>query len=246
MELRGRIAVVTGAAGTIGGAITRALAADGLRLILLDIDRPKTEALAGTLPTDCYTAAIDLAHPEHIAEQFQAAVSAFGPADILVNNAGILSTNKLLKTGLGEWHNVFAVNLDGPFVLSQQVLPHMIDQRWGRIVNISSFAWKSGGITSGTSYSASKAGLVGLTFTIARETAPLGITVNGIAPTYVMSPMVTERLSEEQRKELLQAIPVRRFCEPEEVAHAVRFLVSPLASFITGTIIDMNGGFQFA
>jgi len=140
---------------------------------------------------------------------------------------------------------VLAVNLDGAFLLRQQVLPHLKAQRWGRIINIASFAWKSGGLTSGTAYSASKAGLVGLTFTIAKETAALGITVNGIAPTYVMTPMVTEQLTEEQRQAQLAAIPVHRFCEPEEVAHTVRFLSSPLAGFITGEIIDMNGGFQF-
>ena len=106
-------------------------------------------------------------------------------------------------------------------------------------------AWKSGGLTSGTAYSSSKAGMVGLTFTVAKEVAEFGVTVNGIAPAYVMSPMVMDQLTEEQRQELLKLIPVRRFSEPDEVAHAVRFLVSPLAAFITGEIIDMNGGFQF-
>jgi 3-oxoacyl-[acyl-carrier protein] reductase len=214
-------------------------------LILVDIELEKTRALASELGTECYSTAIDLSRPEQIAEKYRQAADEFGPADILVNNAGILSKNKLLNTNLEEWRKVFAVNLDGPFVLSQQVLSHMIDQRWGRIVNIASFAWKSGGISSGTSYSASKAGLVGLTFTVARETAAFGVTVNGIAPAYVMSPMVTEQLSEEERTTLLQSVPVRRFCEPEEVAHTVRFLVSPLAGFMTGVIVDMNGGFQF-
>ena len=124
-------------------------------------------------------------------------------------------------------------------------VPHMKEQGWGRIVNICSYAWKSGGMTSGTAYSSSKAGMVGLTFTVAKEVAEFGVTVNGIAPAYVMSPMVTEQLSEEQRQERMAAIPVRRFSEPDEVAHAVRFLVSPLSAFITGEIIDMNGGFQF-
>jgi 3-oxoacyl-[acyl-carrier protein] reductase len=102
-----------------------------------------------------------------------------------------------------------------------------------------------GGIASGTAYSASKAGLVGLTFTVAREAAAFGVTVNGVAPAYAMSPMVSVQVSEEERTTPRQSTPVRRFCEPEEVARIVRFLVSPLAGFMTGVIVDMNGGFQF-
>ena len=116
---------------------------------------------------------------------------------------------------------------------------------WGRIVNIASYAAKCGGLTAGTAYTVSKAGLVGLTFSVAREVAAEGITVNAIAPAYVMSPMVSEMLTEAQRAEQLAQIPVGRFCRPEEVAHAVMFLASPLAASITGEVIDMNGGLQF-
>ena len=140
---------------------------------------------------------------------------------------------------------MMAVNLDSAFFLSQQVVPHMKAQRWGRIVNITSWAWKAGGLTAGTAYTTSKGGMVSLTFSIAREFAGDGITVNGVAPCYVMTRMVSEQLTEKQRTALLDNIPVRRFCEPDEVAHAVRFLVSPKAGFITGEIIDMNGGLQF-
>ena len=245
MESPKRTALVTGAAGSIGSAISRAFAADGVRVILVDLDEKKLAALAASLPGEAYPLRMDIGDPAQVAAGCQRAAREFGPVDILVNNAGILSNNKLLATTIEEWRRVLAVNLDGAFLLSQQVLPHLKEQRWGRIINIASFAWKSGGLTSGTAYSASKAGLVGLTFTIAKETAALGITVNGIAPTYVMTPMVTEQLTEEQRQAQLAAIPVHRFCEPEEVAHTVRFLSSPLAGFITGEIIDMNGGFQF-
>jgi 3-oxoacyl-[acyl-carrier protein] reductase len=245
METPTRTALVTGAAGSIGTAISRAFAADGVRVILVDLDAARLEALAASLPAAAYPLRMDIADPADVAAGCRRAAAAFGPVDILVNNAGILSNNKLLDTTIAEWRRVLAVNLDGAFLLSQQVLPHLKEQRWGRIINIASFAWKSGGLTSGTAYSASKAGLVGLTFTIAKETAALGITVNGIAPTYVMTPMVTQQLTEAQRQAQLAAIPVRRFCEPEEVAHTVRFLASPLAGFITGEIIDMNGGFQF-
>jgi len=118
----------------------------------------------------------------------------------------------------------------------------MMAHGFGRIVNTCSLAAKTGGITAGTAYSTSKGALQTLTFSLANECAAFGVTVNGISPAYVRTPMITEQLTEEQRQELLKKIPVGRFCEPEEVAHVVRFLVSPLAGFITGEIIDQNGG----
>jgi 3-oxoacyl-[acyl-carrier protein] reductase len=118
-------------------------------------------------------------------------------------------------------------------------------QKWGRIINTSSYAAKSGGITSGTSYAVSKGGMVTLTFSLAAETVREGITVNGIAPAWVKTPMVTRDLTEEQRRQVREKIPVGRYCEPEEFAHVVRFLSSPLAGFITGEIIDLNGGIHF-
>jgi len=245
MEIKGKTALVTGVAGAIGGAICRFLAEDGLRLILVDVDKDGIQKIADELDVETYALALDVSNYESVASGCKKAFAEFGQADILVNVAGILSNNKLLQTDAEEWKRVHEVNLDGPFYLSQMVVPHMKDQGWGRIVNICSYAWKSGGMTSGTAYSSSKAGMVGLTFTVAKEVAEFGVTVNGIAPAYVMSPMVTEQLSEEQRQERMAAIPVRRFSEPDEVAHAVRFLVSPLSAFITGEIIDMNGGFQF-
>lgn len=245
MDLKGKTAIVTGAAGAIGESVCRFLAEDGLRLILIDTDKQGIIRLADQLPVDCYVLPLDISVFEETKASCVSAFDAFGKPVVLVNVAGILSNNRLLETSPEEWKRIHEVNLDGPFYLSQLTVPHMKQQGWGRIVNICSYAWKSGGMTSGTAYSSSKAGMVGLTFTIAKEVAEYGVTVNGIAPAYVMSPMVTEQLSDEQRKERLAAIPVRRFSEPDEVAHTVRFLISPLAAFITGEIIDMNGGFQF-
>jgi 3-oxoacyl-[acyl-carrier protein] reductase len=160
----------------------------------------------------------------------------------LVNNAGILSNNKAEATTPEEWHKVLAANLDGAFYLAREVIPGMKARGWGRIVNTCSLAAKTGGLTAGTAYAVSKGALTSLTFSLARELAPFGVTVNGISPAYVKTPMVTEQLTEAQRQALIAQIPVGRFCEPEEFAHVVRFLVSPLAGFITGEIVDLNGG----
>ena len=243
--MKGKTALVTGVAGAIGGAVCRFLAEDGLRLVLVDVDEVGIRRLADELETESYVLPLDVSEYEAVVSGCEKAFAEFGHADVLVNVAGILSNNKLLETDPAEWKRIHAVNLEGPFYLTQLTVPHMKREGWGRIVNISSYAWKSGGLTSGTAYSSSKAGMVGLTFTVAKEVAEFGVTVNGIAPAYVMSPMVMDQLTEEQRQELLKLIPVRRFSEPDEVAHAVRFLVSPLAAFITGEIIDMNGGLQF-
>ena len=165
-----------------------------------------------------------------------------GPVDILVNNAGILSNDKAEATTDAEWRRVMAVNLDGAFYWSRAVLPGMKQRQWGRIINVGSLASKTGGITAGTAYATSKGAIASLTFSLARETAAHGVTVNAIAPAYVKTPMVMEQLNEQQRRHLLAQIPVGRFCEPEEFAHAVRFLASPLAGFITGEVLDVNGG----
>jgi len=244
-ELQGRVALVTGAAGTLGLAITRTLLDDGLRVVMADIDESRLADLSDQLPGETFPLVVDIADPEVVTRAHARAVAEIGPVDVLVNNAGILSNNKLEGTSPDEWRRVLAVNLDGAFYLSQAVLGHMRSAGWGRIVNACSYASKSGGLTAGTAYTTSKGALAALTFSVARETAADGITVNGIAPAYVRTPMVTEQLSEAQRQALLQQIPVGRFCEPEEVAHVVRFLISPLAGFITGEIVDINGGLHF-
>ncbi|WP_348633215.1 SDR family oxidoreductase [Mesorhizobium sp. LSHC420B00] len=157
----------------------------------------------------------------------------------------MLSNHKMADTSIEEWRRVNIVNVEAAFLLAQIFLPGMRSKRWGRVINISSYAAKSGGLTAGTAYSVSKSAMIGLTFSIARETAGQGVTSNAIAPAYVMSPMVSEQLNDEQRAAQLAQIPVGRFCEPQEVAHTVSFLASPLAGFITGEVIDMNGGLHF-
>ncbi len=244
-DIQGKVALVTGAAGSIGAAITRFLAEDGVRVVAVDMDLDRLKEITGDFEGDVFPYVMDVSKEADVASVMKQVRADVGDVDILVNVAGILSNNKLMETSAEEWHQIHAVNLDGPFFLSKEVLPAMEKAGWGRIVNIASYAWKSGGKTSGTAYSSSKAAMVGLTFAIAKQSAEHGVTVNGIAPAYVMSPMVTEQLSEEQRQKMRAEIPVRRFSEPEEIANCVRFLSSPMSAFITGEIIDMNGGFQF-
>ncbi len=238
-----RVALVTGAAGPMGLATAKALQADGHRVALGDIDGKKVERLAAEIGG--FPVAFDVADVNAARAACERIEKDLGPGDSLVNNAGILSNNKSAATTPEEWRKVLSVNLDGAFWLSQRLMPGMKERRWGRIVNTCSFAMKSGGLTAGTAYTVSKAALQGLTFSLAREVVAFGVTVNGIAPAYINTPMVSEQLTEEQRQALLKQIPVGRFCEPEEFAHCVRFFVSPLSGFITGEILDLNGGLQF-
>jgi len=239
-------AIVTGAAGVLGLATTRALIERGCpRVVMVDLDRDRLESLAAELGPAAMPGPIDLRNPTQIAESCERWLSELGTIDILINNAGILSNNKSAATTHEEWQNVFAVNLDAALYLSQAVLPGMVECGWGRIVTPCALASKTGGLTAGTAYSTSKGALAALTFSLAREVAGNGVTVNGIAPAYVKTPMVTEQLTEDQRQALLKQIPVGRFCEPEEFAHVVTFLTHPLAGFVTGEVVDINGGLLF-
>lgn len=242
MVLTGKTAVVTGAAGTMGNAVARALLEDGAQVALVDIDAMRLDGLTRFLRGTTLAVPCDVTDSKSVAGALQNIEKLLGPVDILVNNAGVLSNEKSESTDDEEWRRVLAVNLDGAFFWARAVLPAMRKRGWGRIINVCSLEAKTGGLTAGTAYAASKGALTALTFSLAREAAENGVTVNGVSAAYVKTQMVTEQLTEAQRRQVLTTIPLGRFCEPEEFAHAVRFLASPLAGFITGEILDVNGG----
>ena len=237
--------MVTGAAGTLGLAIAKSLIDMGMRVVLADVNQAGLDKAAAALGPPAYPIAFDLGKPNAVAKAWERITAEFGSVDVLVNNAGILTNNKLEATTPDEWLRVMDVNLNGIFYLTRLAAPAMKKRGWGRIINMSSLAAKTGGITAGTAYSTSKGALMSFTFSLAAELAPFGVTVNGIAPAYVRTPMITEQLTEEQRAAVVAKIPVGRFCEPEEVAHVVAFLADEKAGFITGEIIDQNGGLHF-
>ena len=240
-ELTGRTALVTGAAGPMGFAAAQALATAGCRVALVDLPGERLEHAAVEVDNSVAFAA-DLTSTNAVPALIGRIEARLGSIGILLNNAGVLSNTKSQATDESEWRRVLSVNLDAAFFLARAVIPAMKRQRWGRIINTTSLAAKTGGLTAGTAYAVSKGALSAMTFSLARELAADSVTVNGIAPAYVRTPMITEGLTEAQRQALLAMIPVGRFCEPEEFAHVVRFLASPLSGFITGEIIDINGG----
>jgi 3-oxoacyl-[acyl-carrier protein] reductase len=170
MSLQGKVALVTGAAGSIGAAVARRLCADGAHVVLIDRAPEALEAAAEPLGDSATTAVLDLTDAAAIESTVASLAERFGHLDVLVNNAGVLSNNKVAAAGLDEWRGIMAVNLDAAFLMTKAVLPSMRASRWGRIVMMSSFSAKSGGITYGTAYSTSKAALVWMTFAVARET----------------------------------------------------------------------------
>jgi 3-oxoacyl-[acyl-carrier protein] reductase len=242
MSLKDKTVVVTGAAGAMGMAVVRAMLEDGAKVALVDVDALRLDSVVRFLRGSTVAVPCDISDASAVRAAHLQVEKALGPVDVLVNNAGVLSNAKSEETDEGEWRRVLAVNLDGAFFWARAVLPGMKQRGWGRIVNVGSLAAKTGGLTAGTAYATSKGALASLTFSLAREAAASGVTVNAIAPAYVKTPMVTEQLNDAQQRQILAQIPVGRFCEPEEFAHAVCFLASPLSGFITGEVLDVNGG----
>ena len=243
MTLAGKAAVVTGAAGNTGMAVVRALLEDGLQVALVDLDAMRLDSLVRFLRGNTLAVACDVGDAASVRQAFSQVEKVLGPIEVLVNAASQSALERAENTDDADWRRVMAANLDGAFYWSRAVIPGMKKRGWGRIVNVASLAAKTGGAEgAGAAYATAKGALAALTFALARETAPHGITVNAVAPAYVKAAGAIEELNDAQRRQLLAQIPVGRFCEPEELGHAIRFFVSPLAGFVTGEVLDVNGG----
>ena len=243
MSLAGKVAVVTGAGRGIGKAISLNLASAGADIGVNDVN---TEAIARAVADieamgrKAVPLAADVSDPDAVDQMMQRALDAFGKIDILVNNAGIIRDNFLARLEKEDWDAVLDVNLTGTFLCTKSAARHMMKQRYGRIINISSVVGFMGNIGQ-PNYAASKAGIAGFTKAVARELAPRGITVNAVAPGFVDTEM-TRAIPEKVRESVGKLIPMGRFGEPEDVAHCVGFLTSDEASYITGQVIHVNGG----
>lgn len=242
-ELDGRVSLVTGAAQGIGRIIALELAAAGADVVVADIMEEGVETVAeeiGKLGKRALAVRLDVSDEESARAAVEAAMSEFGQVDHLVNNAGITRDNLLIRMKPEEWSSVLAVNLSGVYNCTRSVVRYMMKRRYGRIVNITSVIGQMGN-PGQTNYGATKAGVIGFTKSAARELGSRGITVNAVAPGFIESPM-TDNLSEEIRERLLANVPLARLGLPEDVAKAVKFLVSDAASYITGAVINVNGG----
>jgi 3-oxoacyl-[acyl-carrier protein] reductase len=238
-----RTALVTGASRGIGRACVQALAAAGHRVVLAARSVEMLQEVASTVRangTEAFVVAVDLTSLDSIKAAFDKASKEFGRIDILVNNAGITKDGLAIRMKPHDWELVLQTNLSGAFYATQQVLHAMLRERWGRIVNISSVVGEMGN-PGQANYVASKAGLIGLTKSLAQELGGRNITVNAIAPGFIETDM-TQGLSAELKQKMLDQTPLKRMGTPADIASAVRFLVSDDASFITGHVLDVNGG----
>jgi len=244
MKLKDRVAIVTGAARGIGKAIALTLLREGGKLAIIDSDRERLEILKKEFEKENKEVIVipcDITKSSDVKEMVVQVHKKFGRIDILVNNAGIIRRGTIETVTEEDWDRVIEVNLKGTFNCCKAVVEIMKQQGYGKIVNISSIAGKVGDITSAPGYGSSKAGIDALTKTLARQLAQYGINVNAVSPHAIETEM-SAQWSEERRKEIIASIPLGRLGKPEDVAEAVLFLVSDEASFITGEILDVNGG----
>jgi len=243
MSLIGKTALVTGAAQGIGRDIALALATDGADVAICDVNLEAAQKTAGDIEAKgrkSLALKANVASSAEVTAMVDQVVEKFGRIDILVNNAGITRDGLILRMKDDDWDLVLSINLKGSFLCTKAALKYMSKQRGGNIINIASIVGAMGNAGQ-ANYVASKAGLIGLTKTIAREYANRGITANAVAPGFIDTAM-TQALSENVRTELAKQIPLGKLGTPEDVANAVRFLASPWASYITGQVIHVNGG----
>ena len=245
MLLDSKTAVISGAASArgIGLATARLFAEHGARVAILDLDQAAARAAAESLGRGHIGLACNVADRDACQRAAEAAIAAFGQIDILINNAGISQPLKLMEIGSAQWDAVLDVNLRGVLYLSQAFVPHMRTRRRGSIACMSSVsAQRGGGIFGGPHYSAAKAGVLGLAKAMARELGPDGIRVNCVTPGLIQTDITGGKLTEEMRSEILKGIPLNRLGDARDVAGAYLFLASDLSAYITGAVIDVNGG----
>jgi 3-oxoacyl-[acyl-carrier protein] reductase len=238
-----RIAFVTGASRGIGRACALTLAKAGHRIVLAARDLAKLETVAAEIATasgQALSVELDLASPDSIKAAFARAAQELGPATILVNNAGITRDGLSMRMKRDDWDAVLQTNLTGAFLCCQQAMPAMMKERWGRIINIASVVGQMGNAGQ-ANYVAAKAGLIGLTKSLAQELAPRNITVNCVTPGFIETDM-TAALPAETRDKMLNVIPLKRFGQPDDVAAAVAFLAGDASGYITGAVLNVNGG----
>jgi len=243
MELKGKVALVTGGAQGIGKAVALMLARHGADVVVADVNLEKAAETAKEVEATgrgAMAVNVDVTRLSDVENMVESAIGRFGRIDILINNAGIARDKLILRMTEEDWDAVLDVNLKGTFNCTKAVIKHMSKQRSGKIVNIASVVGEMGNAGQ-ANYSASKAGVIGLTKTIAREFAQRGINVNAIAPGYIQTPM-KDVLPDKAKKELKRMIPMERLGQPEDVAYAVLFLVSDASSYVTGQVLNVNGG----
>ncbi len=243
MSLKGKVAVVTGASQGIGEAIAWDLSEHGAEVIVIDVQKEKAEEVVNRIKKNKGKAAsyiIDVSKSDQVDSVVERIIGQHGKIDFLVNNAGVTRDALLMRMKEKDWDTVIAVNLKGVYNFSKAAIRSMARNRFGRIVNISSVVGLMGNAGQ-SNYAASKAGVVGFTKSLAREVAARNVTVNAVAPGYIATSM-TESLPESVKKDFISIIPMKRFGKPEEVAQAVRFLLSEEAAYITGQVISVNGG----
>ena len=243
--LENKVAVVTGAGRGIGEAIARRLASEGAAIAVCDVMLDSAKQVADSLAkagTKVIAYAVNVTDGKQVAEVCEKIVTDFDRVDILVNNAGITRDNLLLRMSEQDWDMVLGVNLKGAFLFSKALIPSMMKQRGGAIVNIASIVGVMGNAGQ-ANYSASKAGLIGLTKTIAKEYAKRGIRANAVAPGFIQTAM-TQKLTDEQTKMQTDYIGLGRLGQPEDVANVVLFLASDLSSYVTGQVVGVDGGLR--
>jgi 3-oxoacyl-[acyl-carrier protein] reductase len=243
-DLKGRIAIVTGAARGIGFASAEKLAENGASVVLGDVNEPLVQEAAGRLKAKGYEALavrMDVGRNDSIREAIAAAVEAFGGIDIVVNNAGILSALSIEEMTREEWDKVLNVNLGGTFFVIQAALPFLKKSRNPRVINISSLTGRNGGFEGSMCYAASKGGVISITRGMARRLAPFNITVNAVCPGPTETEILKGYTPEAQERQRNVSL-LRRLGQPEEIAAAICYLASTEAAFVTGAMLDVNGG----